>query len=63
MSSLALAQALWSIAITVWFFLGLFVYVALIRQVSVRAVPMGDTAPKRFGIPEALIAALQTSNP
>ena len=61
MSSLALAQALWSIAITVWFFLGLFVYVALIRQVSVRAVPMGDTAPKRFGIPEALIAALLMS--
>src|SRR2546423_1413609 len=61
MSSLALAQALWSIAITIWFLLGLFVYLALIRQVSVRAIPVGESAPKRFGIPEALIAALLMS--
>src|ERR1043166_7177283 len=61
MSSLALAQALWSIAFTIWFLISLFVYVALIRQISIRAVPVGENAPKRFGIPEAVIALLLMS--
>jgi membrane protease YdiL (CAAX protease family) len=61
MLSLAVAQVLWSVATSIWFLLGLFVYVALIRQINVRAVPVGETAPKRFGIPEAIIAALLMS--
>jgi membrane protease YdiL (CAAX protease family) len=58
MSSLALAQALWSILTVLWFLIGLFVYLALARQISVRVEPVGPNLPKRFGIPEALIATV-----
>lgn len=61
MSSLALAQVLWSVATAVWFLFGLFVYLALIRQISVRGATVGENAPKRFGIPEAMIATLLMS--
>jgi membrane protease YdiL (CAAX protease family) len=58
MSFLASAQALWSILTAVWFLVGLFVYLALIRQISVRADPVGQNVPKRFEIPEAVIATI-----
>src|SRR5947199_5191718 len=61
MLSFAVAPAVWSFATIAWFVLGLYVYVALVRQISVRTAPSGDNPPKRFGIPEALVAALLMS--
>ena len=58
MSSVALAQVLWSILTVIWFLAGLFVYLALIRQISVRSDPVGQGLPKRFGVPEAVIASI-----
>src|SRR3954464_15612924 len=61
MSSLALTPVLWSFATIVWFVIGLYIYVALIRQISVRTAPVGETSPKKFGVPEALVATLLMS--
>jgi uncharacterized protein len=61
MSSLALAQAIWGVAATAWFLAGLYVYWALIRQITLRPGPVGEGPTKRFGIPEAFIAALLMS--
>ena len=61
MSSLALAQVFWSVLIAVWFLIGLFVYLALIRQISVRVEPIGQNLPKHFGMPEAVIATILIS--
>jgi membrane protease YdiL (CAAX protease family) len=61
MSSLSLAQAVWVVAATAWLLVGLYVYGALVRQISVRAGPVGETAPKRFGLPEAIIATFLMS--
>src|SRR6185295_18812725 len=58
MSSLGLADTLWSILYVGWLLVGLYVYVALIRQISMRTSLTGDTTTKRFGAPEALVAAL-----
>lgn len=44
-----------------FFLVGLYVYVALIRQISVRATSPQDGLPKRFGLPEAIVAALLMS--
>ena len=62
MSFQALAPVLWSLATIGWFVVGLYVYVALIRQISVRTAP-GETAPppRTFGLPEALVASLLMS--
>ena len=61
MSSLALAQAVWVITIAIWLVIGLYVYSALVRQISVRATPLPAPGMKRFGWPEALVAALLMS--
>jgi uncharacterized protein len=61
MSSFALAQTVWLVVTIVWFLIGLFVYVALIRQISVRAAPTGETTSKTFGIPEAMVATFLMS--
>jgi membrane protease YdiL (CAAX protease family) len=61
MSFLAVAPVLWSLATVVWFVLGLYVYVALIRQIRVRSTSPIDTAPKTFGIPEAMVATFLMS--
>jgi uncharacterized protein len=61
MSSLALTPVLWSFATFVWFVIGLYIYVALIRQISVRTAPVEETPPKRFGLPEAMVATLLMS--
>lgn len=45
----------------VWFVIGLYVYVALIRQISVRIGPAPETAARAFGAPEALVATLLMS--
>jgi membrane protease YdiL (CAAX protease family) len=61
MSSLALAPVVWLLATVVWFAIGLYIYVALIRQISVRAVPAGENLPKTFGLPEAILATFLMS--
>ena len=53
---LAVAPVVWSIATIAWLLAGLYVYVALVRQISIRAVAAGETTPKRFGLPELLQA-------
>ena len=58
MSFLGLAPIFWSIVYLGWFVIGLYVYVALIRQISIRSSPPAETTLKRFGAPEALVAAL-----
>ena len=58
MSSLGLAPIFWSIVYIGWFVIGVYVYVALIRQISIRTSPTGEPTVKRFGPPEALVAAL-----
>jgi uncharacterized protein len=59
--SLALAQAIWGLAAAGWFLVGLYIYSALIRQIGVRPAAVIEPAAKRFGIPEAFIAALLMS--
>lgn len=57
MSLLALEPFLWSLVTIGWFVLALYVYAALIRQISVRATPSGEpSVVKRFGLPEAMAA-------
>jgi membrane protease YdiL (CAAX protease family) len=58
MSSLGLAPIFWSFVYIGWFVVGLFVYLALTRQISVRTSPAGETTIKTFGAPEAVVAAL-----
>jgi CAAX protease family protein len=60
MSSLALAPAVWLVTV-LWSIPALFVYTALVRQISVRLPPAGETPPKGFGVPEALVASLLMS--
>jgi membrane protease YdiL (CAAX protease family) len=63
MSVQALAPILWSLVSVLWFVGGLYVYVALIRQISVRPPPLpAETTPvKTFGLPEAMVAAFLMS--
>jgi len=61
MSSLAPAAAIWSIATVIWFVLALYIYVALIRQISIRRTSVADAPPKTFGLPEAMIATFLIS--
>ncbi len=56
-----MASLIWSLATIVWFVLGLYVYVALVRQISVRTPAVADPPAKTFGIPEAIGAALLMS--
>src|SRR3954471_19142922 len=58
MSLLVLTPAVWLFLTIIWFVLGLYVYTALIRQISVRIAPITETPVKRFGVPEALVATL-----
>jgi CAAX protease family protein len=55
------ASIVWLLATIVWVVLGLYVYVALIRQISVRTPVVADPPTKTFGIPEAIGAALLMS--
>src|SRR3954451_15357423 len=58
---LTLGGVVVSTAAVLWFILGLYVYIALIRQISVR-IPSGEAvAAKTFGIPEALVATFLMS--
>jgi len=47
-----------NLGLVVWFLFGSFVYAALIRQISVRPLPLPDIPKKTFGVPEALFATL-----
>jgi uncharacterized protein len=58
MSFTALAPAVWLFLIAVWFVLGLYIYAALIRQISVRIPAVGPPTARTFGVPEAFVAAL-----
>lgn len=58
---LALTPAIWLFLFFVWLLLGAFMYAALIRQLSVRLTPVGETQRKSFGVPEALAATLLMS--
>jgi CAAX protease family protein len=55
------ASLVWSLVTIVWFVLGLYVYVALIRQISVRTPVVADPPTKTFGLPEAIGAAVLMS--
>lgn len=59
--SLVIGSALSSIITVAWFVLGLFIYIALIRQISVRRASGEIVSGKTFGIPEALVATLLMS--
>lgn len=61
MSILGLTPAIWLFLTFVWLLLGSFVYVALIRQISVRPPILPDVPQKTFGVPEALVATLLMS--
>jgi membrane protease YdiL (CAAX protease family) len=61
MSSLALTSAVWVFLTIVWFVIGLYVYAAIIRQISVRIAPVTETPVKTFGLPEAMVATLLMS--
>ena len=59
MSFLGLADLIWSIIYIGWVVIGLYVYVALMRQISMRSTTTaGEVAVKRFGAPEAGVAVL-----
>jgi CAAX protease family protein len=61
MLSASLAPALWLVLTIVWFFLALYIYGALIRQISVRRAPAAETSTRIFGLPEAMIATFLIS--
>jgi len=61
MASQGLFSVFWFLVNLCFFLLGLYVYVALIRQISVRRAPPADGLSKIFGLPEAIIAALLIS--
>ena len=44
-----------------FFFAGVFIYIALIRQISTRTPESADESIKTFGVPEAIVAALLIS--
>lgn len=56
MSFLAVPPFLWSLATVAWFVVGLYVYVALIRQIRLRRASPVDASSRTFGIPEAGVA-------
>ncbi|MDB6146898.1 MAG: amino terminal protease self-immunity [Spartobacteria bacterium] len=61
MSSQSFFSALGYTANVLFLFAGLYVYVSLIRQISARQTPPPEELPKRFGLPEAIIAAFLMS--
>jgi membrane protease YdiL (CAAX protease family) len=61
MASQGLFSAFWLLVNVVFFLVGLYVYVALIRQISVRDTTSADGLPRTFGLPEAIIAILLMS--
>jgi len=50
-----------SIVAVGWFIVGLYIYIALIRQISVRTASVDEPKAKAFGIPEALVATFLMS--
>jgi len=57
MSSAALVSVFVAVFYVVWFLVGGYVYVALIRQISARTIASPDAASaKTFGLPEAVVA-------
>ena len=58
MFSAALVSALGSVLYWLLFLVGIYVYVSLIRQISVRSVPMVDESARTFGLPEAIAATV-----
>jgi membrane protease YdiL (CAAX protease family) len=63
MFSAGVLTAFWAIIGAIFFLVGLYIYISLIRQISVRAAsaPASGVPPKTFGLPEAIIAALLIS--
>ena len=61
MAALSSFSAFFYVANLAFVLLGLYVYAALIRQISARTSPVEEKPPRTFGLPEAIFAAVLMS--